>query len=348
MKKILLGLVGALAALALWLFFAHTQERAALARPLAGAVRDAGGPVDQRALLEDVRVLASDAFEGRATGTAGSRKAQAYLQARLRAIGVLPFGAAPGGALDDDYAQPFSFSQREVGNLFVPGRPYRSHYPDAVNIVGYLRGSAVPDKFLVVSAHYDHLGVQDGKLYPGADDNASGVAALLAVASYFKAHPPRHSVIFVAFDGEELGLRGARAFMAAPPVPRAQLAANLNLDMLAHNDDNEIFVAGTYPWPALKPLLREAAGRSAVRVLTGHDRPLLVAGLVENWDDSSDHAPFNEAGIPYLYFGVAEHDDYHAPSDTFEHINQAFFGRVANLVVDVAALMERDLDKIAP
>ncbi|MFM9433839.1 Zn-dependent M28 family amino/carboxypeptidase [Janthinobacterium sp. CG_23.3] len=339
MKKLLISTVLALGALAFYLALAQRGEEARMAQPLAGAARDPGGPVDLRVLLDDVRTLSSDAFEGRATGTPGSRKAQAYLQARFRAIGLLPFGR--------DYAQAFAFSTHSVGNIFVPGRPFRGDYPDAANIVGYLRGSAAPDTFLVVSAHYDHLGIVDGKLYPGADDNASGVAALLAIASYFTAHPPRHSVLFAAFDGEELGLRGARAFMAAPPVPRAQLAANLNLDMLAHNDSNEIVVAGSHLWPALKAPLEQAAGRSAVRVLTGHDRPVLAAGLVERWDDSSDHAVFNEAGIPFLYFGVADHPDYHAPSDTIEHINPAFFGRVANLLVDVAALMERDLDRVA-
>ena len=351
MKKILCGMLLAAAALGAYLALAQRAELERIARPLPGAARDAGGPVDQTILLDDVRTLASDAFEGRRTGSAGSRKAQAYLRQRFRALGLMSFGAQKGAAHEAannaDYAQPFAFRTRSVKKLFVPGQPYQTDYPEAVNLIGYLRGSAAPDKFLVVSAHYDHLGVRQGRLYPGADDNASGVAALLAVAAYFKAHPPRHSVIFAAFDGEELGLRGARAFMAAPPVPRAQLIANLNLDMLAHNDSNEIVAVGAYPWPVLKALLGEAAGRSAVRVLAGHDRPLLVAGMVENWNDSSDHAPFNDAGIPFLYFGVADHADYHAPSDTFEHINPAFFGRVANLVVDVAALMERDLDRLA-
>ena len=347
MKKILSGMLLAAAALGAYVTLAHRAELERIARPLPGAVGDtgtAGGPVDQAVLLDDVRTLASDAFEGRRTGSAGSRKAQAYLRQRFRALGLLPFGAAHGA----DYAQAFTFHTRSVKNLFVPGQPYQTNYPDAANLIGYLRGSAAPQRYLVVSAHYDHLGVRNGRLYPGADDNASGVAALLAVAAYFKAHPPRHSVIFAAFDAEELGLHGARAFLAAPPVPRAQLAANLNLDMLAHNDSNEIFVAGSAPWPVLTPLLARAAARSTVRVLTGHDRGPLAGGLVEDWNDSSDHGPFNDAGIPFLYFGVADHADYHAPSDTFEHINPAFFGRVANLVVDVAALMERDLERISP
>ncbi|MCW2665033.1 MAG: Peptidase, partial [Mycobacterium sp.] len=246
------------------------------------------------------------------------------------------FGAA--------YAQPFAFTHTSIKALVTPGRAYRTAYPSAVNYIGLIRGSARPERFIVVSAHYDHLGTKGGKLYPGADDNASGVAAMLAIAAWFKAHPPRHTMVFAAFDGEELGLQGARAFLAALPFPKEQLALNLNLDMVSHNDDNEIFAAGTSYTPALKPLLEQAAARHTVKVRLGHDRSQLVAGSVEDWTGSSDHGPFHEAGVPFLYFGVEDPPDYHAPSDSFEHINHAFFTRVANLLVDVAATLDTNLN----
>ncbi|HEV7815303.1 MAG TPA: M20/M25/M40 family metallo-hydrolase, partial [Janthinobacterium sp.] len=227
------------------------------------------------------------------------------------------------------------------------GQPYSTAYPDAANIIGYLPGTAAPQQFMVVSAHYDHLGIAGGKLYPGADDNASGVAAMLAMAAWFKAHPPLHSVVFAAFDAEELGLRGSRAFLEALPFPKKDLVVNLNLDMLSHNDANQIFVAGTFHYPWLKPYLEQAASRSTVQVFLGHDRSQLIAGAVEDWTDSSDHGPFHAAGIPFLYFGVADHADYHLPSDTFEHINQDFFLRVTALVIDTAALLDRNLGRIA-
>ena len=333
-KSRLLRIAALFAALAIYFVAATRMESARIAAPLpsASAAVAPAASVDSARLLDDVRTLASAPYAGRRTGSDGSRKAQAFLQSRFEALGLRPFGAA--------YATPFSFTHTSIKGLVMPGRPYRTAYPSAVNYIGYIPGSARPERFIVVSVHYDHLGVKGGVLYPGADDNASGVAAMLAIASWFKAHPPRHSIVFAAFDGEELGLRGARAFVGALPFPKAQLALNLNLDMVSHNDSNEIFAAGTSYTPALKPLVAQAAARNAVTVKLGHDRSQLVAGSVEDWTGSSDHGPFHEAGVPFLYFGVEDHPDYHAPTDTFEHINQAFFARVAALVVDVAATID--------
>lgn len=307
-------------------------KRLAAPLPFAGAEATLRPPVDGARLLDDVRTLSSEAFGGRRTGSAGSRKAQAFLQGRFEALGLQPFGAA--------FAMPFSFTHTSIKALVTPGRPYRTAYPSAANYIGYIAGSARPERFIVFSAHYDHLGEKAGKLYPGADDNASGVAAMLSIASWFTAHPPLHSIVFAAFDGEELGLQGARAFLAALPFPKAQLALDVNLDMVGHNDNNEIFVAGTSYTPALKPLVAQAAARNTVKVRLGHDRSQLVAGAVQDWTGSSDHGPFHEAGVPFLYFGVEDHADYHAPGDTFEHINQAFFIRVAGLLLDVAATLD--------
>lgn len=328
----------AVAAIAVYFAVVQALEVARISRPLPAAAQAAPGDVDVAALLDDVRTLAAPAFEGRRTGTAGSRKAQAYLLQRFQSLGLTPFGAG--------YAQPFSFTHHSFRGLFAQGKTYQVAYPQASNIVGYIRGSAAPRQYLVVSAHYDHLGVQDGQVYPGADDNASGVAAMLAIAAQFKRHPPLHTIVFAAFDAEELGLRGSRAFLAALPFPQDGLRMNLNLDMLAHNDSNQIFVAGTHRYGFLAPYVAQAAGRSTLQVLPGHDRPQLIAGLVEDWTDSSDHGPFHQAGIPFLYFGVADHPDHHRPSDTFEHINQPFFGKVAALVVDLAGVLDRNLEQI--
>jgi hypothetical protein len=339
-KSRLLSVAVAIGAVAMYVLIAHRMEQVRVSQPLPGAAAGAEAPrfVDRAVLLGDVQALSSADFEGRKTGTPGSFKAQAYLQARLRDIGVKPFGRR--------YAQPFAFTLRSFRGLLTPGQPYSTAYPDATNIIGMIPGTAAPDQYMLVSAHYDHLGIVDGKLYPGADDNASGVAAMLAIATWFKAHPPLHSVVFAAFDAEELGLRGSRAFLEALPFPRDQLIVDLNLDMLSHNDANQIYVAGTFHYPYLKPYLEQAAGRSAVRVFLGHDRSQLIAGAVEDWSDSSDHGPFHAAGIPFLYFGVADHADYHMPSDTFAHINQDFFVRVGDLVVDTATVLDRNLDQI--
>lgn len=338
MKKYRLWPVAALlAAAGAWWLVASRLELARIATPLLSAPASAAAPaIDGARLLDDVRTLASAEFGGRRTGSAGSRKAQAFLRGRFEALGLTPFGTA--------FAQPFGFTHTSIKGLVTPGRAYRTAYPAAVNYIGYIAGSARPERFIVVSAHYDHLGVKGGALYPGADDNASGVAAMLAIAAWFKDHPPRHSIVFAAFDGEELGLQGARAFLAALPFPKEQLALELNLDMVSHNDNNEIYIAGARYTPALAPLVAQAAARSSVRVKLGHDRPALLAGAVEDWTGASDHGPFHDAGVPFLYFGVEDHADYHAPGDTFARINQGFFQRVAGLLVDVAATLDANVD----
>jgi hypothetical protein len=312
------------------------MQRIATPLPSAAAVDPAAPKVDQVQLLADVNTLASADFAGRRTGEDGNRKAQEWLTARFTALGLKPYGTS--------YVQPFSFTRTSIKGLLTPGKPYKTEYPSAANLVGFIPGAAHPNRVIVVSAHYDHLGVRDGKMYAGADDNASGVAAMLAIGAHFKANPPQNTIVFAAFDAEELGLHGAKAFLAKLPFPRSQIVMNLNLDMVSHNDRNEIFAAGTSYTPSLKPLLEQAARRSSVHVKLGHDRSFIRAPSVENWTDSSDHGPFHDAGVPFLYFGVEDHADYHAPTDTFDHINKEFFGRVASLLVDVVVVLDKSAD----
>jgi Zn-dependent M28 family amino/carboxypeptidase len=186
----------------------------------------------------------------------------------------------------------------------------------------------------VLSAHFDHLGIRDGVMYPGADDNASGVAVMLGIAEYCKKTPFTHTVIFAAFDAEELGLQGAQAFVATPPVPLDRIALNINLDMVSRNDKRELFASGTYQWPQLKAPLEAVAKRAPITLLFGHDKPMAIAGGVEDWTNQSDHGPFNSAKIPFVYFGVEDHADYHKPTDTADKIDRGFFVDVAETILD--------------
>ena len=315
-------------------------ERARVGAALPhGAVASADAPaIDGALLMTDLKMLASPAFAGRRTGTEGSRLAQAYIARRFQENGVMPFGAA--------YAMPFSFTHNSIKGMLTPGRRRTTEYPSAVNLVGQIRGSVNPERYLVVSAHYDHFGDRDGPMRLGADDNASGVAAMLAVAAWFKAHPPRHTIVFAAFDGEELGVRGASAFVSAPPVPLAKMALNLNFDMVSRSDRNEIYAAGASYTPALAALVAKAAAGSSVDVRLGHDRPVWLAGAFDDWTDSSDHRAFHDRGVPFLYFGVEDHADYHQPGDTFEKIDPKFFTEVARLLVSTAAILDQNLDTL--
>ena len=297
--------------------------------------------VHAAALLSDQQQLADPSMQGRAVGTPGGQRARAFLLARFAAIGLAP-------AVGNSYLQPFQFTPgRGIG--FWRKQFWQARVPiRGVNVLGKIAGSAEPGKVIVVSAHYDHLGIRDGKLYPGADDNASGVAALLAVATWFKAHPPRHTLLIAAFDGEERGLRGARAFVATPTVPLAAIVANVNFDMLSRNPQGEIFMSGLHANPQLQAVIDPVRASAVPTILYGHDQPRPFWDD-NDWTHSSDQGPFADKAIPWLYFGVEDHPDYHRPTDTFERVDRDFFASVANAMVDVVSALDATPDaRIAP
>jgi hypothetical protein len=279
-------------------------------------------PITAQELMDDVRALAAPEFEGRRTGTPGNARARSWIAARFTAVGLLPIG--------DRYEIPFEFTRN---GSRVPG----------INVVGLCKGSGSSgDGAMVISAHYDHLGVRDGAMHAGADDNASGVATILALARRCARSPWTHDAVFVAFDAEEQGLQGARAFVANPPMPRPRL--NVNLDMVSRGDKGELYVAGTSHRPELKPPLDAVAARSAIKLRFGHDKPKDQSPPgQDDWTMQSDHGPFHAAGIPFVYFGVEDHPDYHKPTDTPEKIPGAFFEGAARTILDAVTMLDRAL-----
>jgi len=279
-------------------------------------------------VLGDVQALSSPAMEGRAVGTPGGKAAREYILARFRELQLEP-------AFGRTYEQPFRFVPFR-GIRFWRAKFWQAHPPlDGVNVAGIVRGSADPDHYLLVTAHYDHLGIHDGQLYPGADDNASGVATMLAMAKWYSAHKPKHSIMFVAFDGEERGLKGSEAFVDKPPVPLSQMLVDVNYDMVSRNVDNEIFVAGTYDNPQLKDAVEAVRGHERPVILFGHDYPRPFWNVLDNWVEQSDQGSFADKDVPYLYLGVADHEDYHQPTDTFERIQPPFFLSVVESSIDI-------------
>lgn len=260
-----------------------------------------------RQLLEDVRVLASEAMGGRATGTVGAERAREYLIGRLEAIGVEPWAGR--------FRHPFAGD------------------PGGVNLIGWLPGEDEGASWLLVLAHHDHLGRLDGELHPGADDNASGLATLLGAAAALAERPRRRGVLLVSPDGEEEGQAGSMALAADPPFPLERVGLVVNLDMLSRSERGELWVAGTAHHAALAPALLAAAARSPVTVRLGHDQPDPDDERFD-WSSESDHAAFHELGLPWLYFGVEDHPDYHTPNDTFERIDAEFFVGAAATAVD--------------
>ena len=263
------------------------------------------------ALLERVKFLSLDSLEGRRTGEKGGLIAREYVVNQFKKLNIAP--------LLDDYVQPFSFE----------GRRDKKTY-NAANVLGLIKGTEHPEKYIVISAHYDHVGVNKGEIYNGADDDASGTSALFAMAEYFKNNPPKHSVVIAAFDAEELGLRGAAHFLEANTLPKEQIAMDINLDMLGRNDNNELFVVGTNLYTQLQPAITDLELPENFKLSVGHDG---FDGK-QNWMSSSDR-PFHKQDIPFLYFGVEDHPDYHQPTDDFEKIQPEFYVKAVTVIIAV-------------
>lgn len=280
--------------------------------------------IDSDRLMAAVTTLSDPKWEGRAAGSPGGIAARNWVVEQFKSAGLQPVSGA--------YVHPFTYTRMTMSG---------KQDGNGANVLGMCVGTDPKLPFFIVSAHYDHLGIRDGQIYPGADDDASGVAVVLELAAFCQKTPFRHSVVFAAFDAEERGLQGAKAFMVKPPVPRARIALDVNLDMVSRNDKREIFIAGTYHYPNLKAPLEEVARRAPVTVLFGHDKPVTVAGGVEDWTNQSDHGPFHAAGIPFVYFGVEDHPDYHKPTDTADKINRGFFVDVAETILDSVLALDR-------
>ncbi len=278
-------------------------------------------------LLSDIKILSSDAFQGRKTGTNGSKKAQEYIIQRFLDYKLMFYG--------DGYEQPFSFETSNGTKI------------NGTNLVGYIEGTSEnKDNVLVVVAHYDHLGIKNNEIYNGADDNGSGVAGMFALAEHFVKKRPKHTIIFVAVDAEEIGLKGAKHFVNNPPVPQEKIALCINLDMISRNDKNELYACGTTHYPFLKPYLEKNSQKHDIRLKYGHDIPEEKSGGQQDWTFASDHGEFHRAGIPFIYFGVEDHKDYHQPTDRFETINQVFFIKATEMIIDQVVNLDENLPAI--
>ncbi|MBW3628130.1 MAG: M28 family peptidase [Gemmatimonadetes bacterium] len=289
-----------------------------------------GIQLDSAALLRRVEVLAADSMEGRETGTPGNARARRYLLRELTRIGLEPIGGS--------YEHPFEISGRAGA---TSGR--------GVNLIGKFTGTRFPQRYLVLTAHYDHVGigrpVQGDSIYNGADDNASGVAALLAIAEHFRREAPQATLLLALLDAEEIGLHGAVRLVQSPPVPIDSVLANVNLDMVSHSARGELYAAGPGRYPFLRPILERVAARASIRLLFGHDRP--GAGEGYDWTLQSDHAAFHRAGIPFVYFGVEDHPDYHKPSDEARSITPAFFVAATRTLIDAVRALDGQVEELA-
>lgn len=286
----------------------------------------AGPPhADSSAILRDIAYLASDKLEGRLSGTPGNDSAAAYLSRRYKSLKLIaPF---PG------YLQPFDARSAEDAHSG------RTESRRTQNVVAILRGRdpVLREEYVVLGAHFDHLGrsttfAQDpdakDAIRNGADDNASGTAAVLELARLFAMNPPRRSVVFANFSGEELGLLGSQYFVEHPPVPLARIVAMINFDMVGRLKNDKLTVYGTSTATEFKPLLDSlnAASSNGVFHLNG----------IGDGFGPSDQTSFYSKDIPVLHFFTDQHEDYHRATDDAEKINSSGEARVVDLAQGVA------------
>lgn len=265
--------------------------------------------LSKQPLLDDLAYIASPALAGRRVGSPGNATTRTFIENRFQTLGLSYYGSG--------YAQAFSDP---------------ISYAYGTNMVGYLPGSQNPNSAILISAHFDHIGSRNGSICPGADDNASGTAAVLQLAAYFKDHPPAHTLIFALFDGEERGLWGSEAFAANPPIPLAQIELVYNLDMIAQGTKGRIFVGGTslsdYPTSTntfLRTTLMQGFSGSKVTVVPDFEKYIA----------QSDQYPFSERGVPFLFFCVGDDSPYyHTPKDTFESIPKVFYWATVEAILE--------------
>ncbi|MDR9419649.1 M20/M25/M40 family metallo-hydrolase [Gracilimonas sp.] len=263
--------------------------------------------LDTEQLIEDLRFISSDTTEGRRAGTEGNRIARDYIVERFEEEGAEPFQGT--------YTHEFTFTNRQEEDM------------TGVNVIGQISGKS--DSVIVITAHYDHLGKRESLIFNGADDDASGTAALITYIDYFSQAQPNHTLVFAAFDAEEMGLQGARALVQDSTFLE-KVKMNINLDMIAQNDSNEIYAVGTYHYPYFKPVL-ESIEMGEINLLFGHDDP---NSELDDWTFASDHGPFHQQGVPFIYFGVEDHEHYHQHTDDFETIPQEFYKGTVELILN--------------
>jgi Peptidase family M28/PDZ domain len=349
------GATGLLAGLAglLTLSTVAAQPKPARSDRAAGA--------DSVRIRADIAYLADDRLEGRLTGSPGNDSAAAYIVRRFRALGLQPIVVDPtdsarcasvrttlgpsavrdhgpsAGADEPPRRCGLSFEQRFVARVQAfahAGRPFELPTRNVVALVPG-RDPALRGQVLVLGAHYDHLGrdrtwAQDpaagDAIRNGADDNASGTAAVMELARLVAAHPLKRSVVVVAFSGEEEGTLGSQWFVDHSPVPLDSVVAMLNFDMVGRLTNDRLLVYGVGTAKELPGMIDTANARG----------PRLAIKTLPDGVGPSDHAPFYLKDLPVLHFFTDQHADYHAATDDVERINAGGEARVVDLALAVA------------
>lgn len=292
-------------------------------------------------LREDVAFLASDALDGRGTGTAGNDSAAAFIAGRYHALKLVSIAqadrpaCAAGGVIGkaECFVLPFTGS--------VPVRNAAPRQLKTQNVAAIVPGRGpLANEYVIVGAHFDHLGRDSSSardpekgraIRPGADDNGSGTVAVMEIARRLAAHPASRSVIVVNFTGEELGLIGSTQFAGHLPVPKDKVQAMVNLDMVGRMKNDKLIVYGVLTATEMKGIVDSA-----------NVAPKLAISAVGDGEGPSDHAAFYRKDLPALHLFTDLHDDYHTAADVASKLNIEGLVRVTDYAERVVrALADR-------
>ncbi len=297
----------------------------------------------QTNLRSHIEYLASDKLEGRRTGTEGATAAAGYIANQFAKLKLKPGSRGPNGKAG--YLQAFPHTRKD--------QPTVTGY----NVIGILDGTdkVLRQEAIVIGAHYDHLGLggegslaaNTSEVHHGADDNASGTAAIIELARQFvREKKNKRTIIFIAFSGEEEGLFGSKFYVNNPVFPIENTVAMINLDMVGRLSNNKLTIGGIGTASEWKGLVESAnptfAGAvSGVEGLGIGSLPLFQLQLNEDGFGPSDHSSFYTKKVPVLFLFTGTHLDYHKPSDTADKIN--YLG--LSTIVDYVAVIGRTIDR---
>ena len=305
--------------------------------------------ITSKELSELLYEFASDEFEGRNTGEPGQKLAVNFIRDFYKANDIVKADNT------EDYFQKFlvDFSERQVAN---PNNinPLESSSIDEENIdwvktenvAAIIKGDVYPNEYIVLTAHLDHVGIEDGEIYNGADDDGSGSMALLEIAQAFKqaeldGNKPKRSIVILHVSAEEKGLLGSKYYAENPLYPLNETITNLNVDMIGRTDptresdnDNYIYLIGT---DRLSSMLHETSEKVNSRTVN-----LELDYRFNAWDDPnrfyerSDHFNFAKNNIPVIFYFSGTHEDYHGPGDTPDKIRYDLLTQRSRLIFHTA------------
>lgn len=292
-------------------------------------------------LKKHLYIIAADSMEGRETGSAGQKKTGRYLISQYEKNQI----SFPKGATD--FYQP-------VPATFLNNKRNRN-LPNSENIWAFIEGTEKPEEVIVISAHYDHVGIENGEIYNGADDDGSGTSALLEIAQAFQiakkeGHGPKRSILLLHVTGEEHGLLGSRYYSENPLFPLVNTVADVNIDMIGRRDEihsntnNYVYVIGANRLSSELDFVCSIMNQKYVGL--DLDYRFNDPKDPNHFYERSDHYNFAKHGIPSIFFFNGVHADYHKKTDKPNKIEYDALAKRAQLAFVTAWELANRKDRI--